>query len=73
MQTKDYIQPVAFRIEAIEKVLSMQEFREYPTQVVFLRNLPDSEFHPNRLGKRTVDKLVIFICRAGTKTRWGRT
>lgn len=26
-KTKNYIQPIAFRIEAIEKVLSMQELR----------------------------------------------
>lgn len=26
-----------------------------------------------REGERTVDEPVIFIYRAGTKTRWGRT
>lgn len=72
-KTKNYIQPIAFRIEAIEKVLSMQELRECPTQVVFLQNLLDSEFHRNILGKRTDDEPIIFIYRVETETRWDCT
>lgn len=49
----------------------MQELREYPTLVVFLRNLQDAEFHPERLGRGTDGEHLTFIYRAETETRVG--